>query len=53
MSASTAVDLNSPGYFIHWGFFQISLANFIVIILMIVVFVAALLIPFPRGKGDE
>jgi hypothetical protein len=45
-----AVDLNSPGYYIHWGFVQISLANFIVILLMLVVFVVALFAPFPGGR---
>jgi hypothetical protein len=45
-----AVGLNGTGYYIHWGFFQISLANLIVIILMIVVFVLALLLPFPGGR---
>ena len=46
-----AVNLNHPGYFIHWGFIQISLANLIVILLMIVVFVVALFAPFPGGKN--
>jgi hypothetical protein len=46
-----AVGLNGTGYYIHWGFFQISLANLIVIILMIVVFVLALLLPFPGGRS--
>jgi hypothetical protein len=45
-----AVGLNGTGYYIHSGFFQISLANLIVIILMIVVFILALLLPFPRGR---
>ena len=45
-----AVGLNGTGYYIHWGFFQISLANLIVIILMIVVFVLALLLPFPGAR---
>ncbi len=48
-----AVDLNSPGYYIHWGFIQISLANLIVIALMIVVFVVALLAPFPGGRSEK
>jgi hypothetical protein len=48
----TAVGLNGTGYYIHWGFIQISLANFIVIVLMIVVFVLALLLPFP-GRKDH
>ena len=50
-SSSLAVDLNSPGYYIHWGFIQISLANLIVILLMIVVFVVALFAPFPGGRN--
>jgi hypothetical protein len=47
------VNLNHPGYFIHWGFFQISLANLIVILLMIVVFVVALFAPFPGGRKNR
>ncbi len=48
-----ALDLNSPGYYIHWGFIRISLANLIVIALMIVVFVVALFAPFPRGRNEK
>jgi hypothetical protein len=44
------VNLNHPGSYIHWGFFQMSLANFVVILLMITVFVLAILVPFPKGK---
>jgi hypothetical protein len=48
---AAAVNLNHPGYYLHWGVVQLSLANFIVIVLMLVVFVAALLLPFPRDRG--
>ena len=41
--------LGGHAYFLHWGVVQISLANFLVIVLMIVVFVLALLLPFPQG----
>jgi hypothetical protein len=51
LSGLLAVDLNRPGYYIHWGFVQISLANLLVILLMIVVFVVALFAPFPGGKN--
>ena len=37
-------------YFLHWGVVQISLGNLIVIAAMVVVFVAALVVPFP-GHG--
>jgi hypothetical protein len=39
--------MNHPGVYLHWGVIQISLANLVVIGLMIVVFVIALLAPFP------
>ncbi len=48
------VDLNHPGHYVHWGFIQISVANLVLIGLMIVVFFAAILIPFGhRGRGDR
>jgi hypothetical protein len=47
-----AVGLNGTGYYIHWGFVQLSLANLVVIALMVVVFVAALVVPFP-GRKDR
>ena len=48
--AVAAIDLNGPGHYISWGFVQISWANAIVILLMIVVFVLALILPFPGSK---
>lgn len=45
------VDLNGSGRYVHWGFIQISVANLILIGLMVVVFVAAILIPFRRHGG--
>ncbi len=44
------IDLNRPGHYIHWGWVQMSYANLTVIILMIVVFVLAILIPFKTHK---
>jgi hypothetical protein len=38
------------GAYLHWGVVQISVANAIVIVLMVVVFTAALLLPFPRSR---
>jgi hypothetical protein len=46
------IDLHSPAHYVHWHFFQISVANVVVIALMILVFVAAILLPFPgRSEG--
>jgi hypothetical protein len=44
------VNLNHPGRYIHWGFFQMSLANLVVILIMIAVFVLAIVLPFPKGN---
>lgn len=49
---SAAVDLNHHGHYLHWGVVQISLANLIVIVAMVIVFVLAILLPFPRGRGQ-
>jgi hypothetical protein len=47
------INLNGNGRYIHWGFIQLSVANFVVIVLMVVVFVLAILLPFPRHKGRD
>jgi hypothetical protein len=47
------VNLNHPGHYVHWGVIQISLANLVVIGIMVAVFVAALLLPFPKGRGKR
>ncbi len=48
--AGPPVNLNHPGHYLHWGVIQISVANLVVIAAMVVVFVAALLLPFPKGR---
>ncbi|MEU9044634.1 MULTISPECIES: hypothetical protein [unclassified Kitasatospora] len=45
------IDLNHTGHYVHWGVVQISVANLVVIGLMVLVFVAAVLLPFPKGRG--
>ena len=48
------INLNGHGRYIHWGFIQLSYANFAVIVLMIIVFILAIILPFPRRKrGDR
>jgi hypothetical protein len=47
------INLNGSGHYLHWGFVQISVANLVVILLMIAVFVLAILLPFPRRKGPD
>jgi hypothetical protein len=51
--ASLALDLNGPGSFWHWNIFYISIANLALIGVMVVIFGAALLIPFPGRREPE
>ena len=49
-------NLNHPAHTVDWSFIHLSWANVVVIGLMLVVFVLALLLPFPgasrrRGEG--
>ena len=50
--APAVFNLNNPAHYVHWHFFQMSVANITVIVLMIVVFVAAILIPFPTRARE-
>jgi hypothetical protein len=45
-----AVNLNTPGTYLHWNVFTISVANLVLIAVMVAIFGAALLLPFPRGQ---
>ncbi len=43
-------NLNGHATYVHWHFFQMSVGNVAVIVLMLVVFVGAIVIPFPKGR---
>jgi hypothetical protein len=51
--APAVFDLNAPARYVHWHFFQMSVANLIVIGLMIVVFILAIALPFPKRELEE
>jgi len=44
------VDLHRPAHVVHWHFFQMSVANVVVIVLMLLVFVLAIVLPFPGAR---
>src|SRR5258706_14963035 len=48
-----AIDLNGSSNPLHWSFIYISVANLIVIAVMVLIFGAALLIRFPHAEGGE
>jgi Cytochrome b(N-terminal)/b6/petB len=51
--APQAIDLNHPGTYLSWNVFTISVANLVLIAVMVIIFGAALLLPFPRPhRGD-
>jgi len=47
------INLNHRGHYVHWGVIQISVANLVVIGLMVAIFAAAILLPFPKGRGRK
>ncbi len=49
----TVFNLNGPGHYVHWGFIQLSLANLVLILVMIVVFLLAIFLPFPTRNRDR
>ncbi len=48
----SVASLNSPGTYLHWNIFYVSLANLVLIAVMVAIFAAALLVPFPRLRRD-
>ena len=50
MSLAAIINLNHPAGYAHWGFFQMSVPNLVVIGLMIIVFAAAIALPFPGSR---
>lgn len=45
--------MNAPAHYFQAGFILISVANLLVILLMVLVFVLALVLPFPGGKQSH
>jgi hypothetical protein len=49
----TAINLNPPGRYLHWSIFTVSVANLVLIAVMVVIFGLALVIPFPNRRHAE
>ena len=47
------MDMNQPGYYLHWSILTISVANLAVILVMLVIFGLALLLPFPKSIKES
>jgi hypothetical protein len=48
-----AINLSGPTSFVHWSIFYVTVANLVLIAVMVVIFGAALLLPFPKGHSIE
>jgi hypothetical protein len=46
-------NLNHPAHTVHWHFFTMTVANVVVIILMLIIFALAILLPFPGSHGSR
>jgi hypothetical protein len=46
-------DLNHPAHTVDWNFIHLSVANVVVIGLMLIVFVLAILLPFPGAAKRD
>ncbi len=46
-------NLNHPAHTVDWEFIHLSVANVVVIVLMLIVFVLAILLPFPGAAGRD
>jgi hypothetical protein len=46
-------NLNHPAHTVDWSFIHLSVANVVVIGLMLVVFFLAILLPFPGAAGRD
>ncbi len=51
MIEAAVFNLNHPAHTVDWEFIHLSLANVVVIGLMLIVFVLAILLPFPGAAG--
>ena len=47
---AAAVSLEQPGRYLNWSIFSVSVANLVLIAVMVVIFGLALLLPFPGGR---
>jgi hypothetical protein len=45
--------VDSPATYLSWGFILISIPNLLMIIGMIVLFIVALVAPFPHGTDEK
>ncbi len=53
MISGFSVIAEGPGRYIQWGVIQISVANLAIITVMVLLFILALVVPFPTGHDQQ
>jgi hypothetical protein len=53
MMDGSSIVAEGAGRYVHWGVIQISQTNLIIIGVMALLFILALVVPFPSGHGDH
>jgi hypothetical protein len=48
-----SIAADAPGKYIHWGVIQISVANLAIIGVMVLLFILALVVPFPTHDDES
>lgn len=51
--SSSDVLASGAGTYVHWGVIQISVTNLVIIGLMLLVFVLAIVLPFPGNRRER
>ena len=49
-AGSGVINLDQPGTYLHWSIFTVSVANLVLIAVMVIIFGVALLLPFPKAR---
>jgi hypothetical protein len=50
---TTSMPALAAGRYVHWGVIQISLTNLLIIVGMVLLFAAAIVVPFPRPRNER
>ncbi len=50
---AVAIDINQPSTPLHWLIFDVTVANLVLIAVMVVIFGVALLLPFPGAVAGR
>jgi hypothetical protein len=52
-AVSSSVLASGAGTYVHWGVLQISVTNLLIIGVMLLLFVLAIVLPFPGNRGRQ